>query len=341
MPRKHYPEYHKALLDPASHPTATRKPRLEETPHSYIYRTGSYIYRIRKTSHIYSSLAVKERYALEAQRLLQRWAPGMHCAVMPIVRRDGSYALNGEEQGEVVDYALQLSQLSDAHWLQRLVPAGRFTATAAGRLARFLATRHAEAPAGEREAHDVTRPEHYHELLEEVLYQSKKYVGRTLTEPMLELIARPVQHFLEAERRLFLRRPRKGRVVDGHGQFEPRHIHMRGQEVLAVSPLEATVKFRVLDAANDVATLVMELRRLEADEMAEVFVKRYVSASKDRDLPRLLPAFEVLQAVRHGLACSERLSTLEAGDAHRASLEADAHTYYNLAVQAARQLRTV
>lgn len=332
--KKNLPEYHKALMEREHYPSATRRIKFEETPYSYLYRTGTFVYKIRKPGPLYPNLAIKERLAHESLRLGQRWAPEVVQAVVPVVRtEDGSHAV--ESPGTPVDYALKLVQLPDNNWLHRLIPAGRMTPTGWGRLARFLAEHHAAAPVESREA---ARPDQLRQLLDEVFYQAKKYMDLTLSQPMLEMATRPVYRFLDDERKLLVRRQKKGRVVDGHGAFVPHHIYVRSTTLHAVAPLEVQAKFRVLDAANDVATLTMELYRLGEEEAAELFVKRYVAASKDRDLPRLLPAYTALQAMRAGVWHSERVAEHKEDEARRRELGEQARAYFNLAVQAARRV---
>lgn len=335
MAKKAYPEHHRALLDQSVYPSATRRIKFEETRRSYLYRTGAAVYKIRKPSPIYSSLAVKEAYAHEAVRLGRVWAPGCGHEVVAVRRSDGGFALSGP--GEVVDYAVRMDQLPGHHWVHELQPAGRLNATAVGRIARFLAARHEEHPLEERRAGEAGRPEHLRSLLEEVIYQAKKFTGQTITPPMIDMITRPVDRFIEEARRLFLRRQRRGRVVEGHGAFLPEHVYLRGRDVLAVSPLDSQAKYRQLDAANDLATLRNELVRMGGEDNAELLLKRYLTASKDRELARLLPVYETYQAMRRGLDFCELMLEAGTGDKQRQGFAQQAHDYFNLAVRRARE----
>lgn len=335
MTKKNFPEFHKALMEQSTYPSAPRRIKFEETLHSLIYRTGDHTYKIRKTDPTYSSLAIKERYAVEAQSLLRRWAPGVTAEVVTVEKTGQGYALGGE--GEPVEYALCLKQLSDHYWLDRLIDQGKVTPTAIGRLARFLADHHREGALEEKAAHSG-RPEHFQALIEEIFYQAKKYFNQTLTETLMETVSLPMLRFPEEFRRQFSRRQKKGHVVDGHGAFLPGHIYMKGSEVMAISPLEAHEKFRLLDAANDVATLVNELLLLKADDLAEHFVHRYIAAAKDRDLMKFLPAYQTLQAMRCGLVFSERMAELSPDDPVRSQAVSRAEAYFNLAVRTAREI---
>ncbi|MCZ6557403.1 MAG: hypothetical protein O7A69_06465 [SAR324 cluster bacterium] len=330
-----YPEYHRALLNEASYPSASRRIKFEETRNSYIYRTGEFAYVVRKAGPTSSSIALREVYARETLALGRRWAPEIYLDVVPIVKSAGGYALHGE--GEVVDYALRLIQLSDHYWLHKQIPQGKFNSAMVGRLARYLAQCHQESPQ-EEIAPGAGRPENFRDLAEEVLYQVKKYVNITVSPPVLDAVTRPIFKFVEDHRKLFLRRQKKGRVLECHGAFVPEHVYIKGKDVFAVSPLSGSKKFRVLDAANDLATFLNELARHEATEQTELFVKRYVSASRDREITTMLPPYRTLQAMRSGLIFSESQASEEISDEVRSELAHTAQSYFDLAVQCAREI---
>jgi hypothetical protein len=336
MTRKLHPDYHKMMLDPAAHPAATRRAKHQETRYSHLYKTGNEVFKIRKTSATYASLAIKEVYAQEALELGRRWAPTTYQGIVIIAEQGGQFSLGGT--GTPVDYALRMVQLSDHFFADYLAAHKKLNATAVGRIARFLAQKHAEAPGTEAQNAEIGRPEYFANLVEEVFYQTKKYFGVGLNEAMYELITRPMAHYLEQQRKVFLRRHRKNRVVNVHGAFYPRHVHVKQQEVEAIAPLDSPRNLRVLDAASDVAQFANGLQLLGATEEAALFPKRYAAAAKDRDLDAILPAYQTYHAVREGLLCCEWFTELPAGDAQRDGIKEEAQHLFGLAVESARTL---
>ncbi len=336
MRKRVYPEFHKALMDPAMYPQVSRKIKFEETPDSYFYKTGTDVYKLRKSSPLYSSLAIKEAFMQEAALLGRRWAPGLIVEALPLMRRDAGFALGGA--GDAADYVLRISQLSTQHWLNQLLAAGRCTPTMIGRVARFLATLHAEYPAPAGAAESAGRPEHLRNLLDEIFYQSKKYTGTALSEAMLEVVTRPVMRYIDESRKLFQRRVKKGCIVDGHGAFVPEHIHVRGKDVVAVAPLDGQAKYRILDATSDVAALVNALALAGQAELGDLFVKRYATAAKDRDLDKTLPIYRVFQAMHKGLLLCERSAQTGLAEDSRSVLLQQAQQQYQHAVQLVRQI---
>ena len=335
MTRKH-PDYQKMMLDPGTHPTATRRVKYEETRFSRLYKTGSEVFKIRKTSATHASLAIKEVYAQEALQLGKRWAPSTYQAVVAITQQDGRFALGGA--GAPVDYAVRMAQLPDHYFVDYLAAHNKLNPTTLGRIARFLASQHAEWPATDAQSADIGRPDYFAELVEEVFYQAKKYFGVGLTAAMYELFSRPMAHFLEHHRKVFLRRQKKNRVVQVHGAFLPQHVFVKQQDLEAISPLESPRKLRLLDAASDVAQFVNGLHLLGTAEEADAFAKRYAAAAKDRDLERILPAYQVYQAAREGVMCCEWSTELPAEDEQREKLRDDALRLFTLAVDVARTL---
>jgi aminoglycoside phosphotransferase family enzyme len=335
MAKNAYPDFHKALLDESLYPSTRRRIKFQETRFSYTYRTGDHIYIVRKEGPTSPSPALKEVYSHEALTIGRRWAPQVYLDVVPIVRTGQGFALGGD--GDVVDYALRLKQLSENFWLHRLIAQEKLGPPAIGRVARFLAERHHEPP-GEEIPPEIGKPEHLRNLTEEVLYQVKKYVNVTVSPPVLDAVTRPMFKFIGDYKKLFLRRFKKGLVTDCHGALVPEHVYVKGREVCAVSPLTGSRKFRQLDVANDLATLLNELTRQGAGESTELFLKRYVSGSRDREVVTMLPAYRTLQAMRSGLACSESLAEEGLAEERRAEFARNAQAYFELAVQAAREI---
>jgi len=353
MTRKAYPEYHKVLMDQASYPVAPRHIRYQETRCSHLYKTGGEVFKLPKSGHVYSSLAVTERLVREALASGRRWAPqvmigmaqivaagdGLRLAAMPGLP-DAAGALPlapAPPDAQPVAYALRQRQFSESPWVDQLVRAGKLTDVSIGRIARFLAQRHGEAPVDERDA-AAGRPEQIAALADELLTQVRKHIGATLSEPMYQLMARPLQRTLPDLHKLLLRRVKKGRIVQCHGAFVPEHVYVKSLEVEAVSPVLTQTKYHCADAVLDVACFVNGLLLLDAAPAAELFQARYAAAAKDRDLEALLPIYQVLMALRRGLGASEAAADATLPDELREEMRHAAQSHFSLGVHVARSM---
>ncbi|HUJ76816.1 MAG TPA: hypothetical protein VL359_18270 [bacterium] len=366
MTKKAFPEYHKALLDQVTYSGCARHIKFLETRGSFLYKTGGEVFKLRKPYPVDRTLALREAYAMEACLRGQRWAPGVVLDVVPIISREGGFVLGAplgkphresDSVGEgtapmhaaeerpapgcpaesIVDYALRMRQLPEHYWADYLARHGRLAPVSVGRVARFLAEHHQQC-AAQAQLQEVGRPERFHDLASEALHEMRQCVGLALTQPTWELIALPLSRFGQEQHRLFLRRIKKGRIVDGHGAFAPQHVFIKGREVYAVSPLGRQAKYRVLDAANDVACFINGLLLLDCPEQAELFRQRYASAARDRDLGEILPAYQVLQAARRGLSLCDWLRQGQLPQPQQQQVQLQAQQCFALAAQQARAM---
>ena len=349
MNRKAYPDLRKALMNQAAYPVAPRHIRYQETRCSHLFKTGAEVFKLRKSSTVYSSLAVKEVLIREALAAGRRWAPQVMIGMAQVVSAGGAFRLAAMAElpdaagavpltaaaadAQVVDYALRERQLPESPWVDQLVRAGKLTDVGIGRIARFLAQRHAEAPAEDREA---GRPERIAGLAEELLAQLRRHLGGALSESIFGLIAHPLQHVLPELHKTFLRRAKKGRIVHCHGAFVPEHVYLKSLDVQAISPVLSQSKYHCADAGLDVACFVNGLLLLDDARAAALFQSRYATAAKDRDLGAVLPCFQVLMALRRGLAASEAVAEAALPDELRDALRQAAQSHFALGVQVAR-----
>jgi aminoglycoside phosphotransferase family enzyme len=353
MSRKAHPEYHKALLDQATYPVAPRHIRYQETRCSHLYRTGAEVFKLRKPSTVYSSVAVNEVLVREALASGRRWAPQVMIGMSEVVAVGDSFRLAAvpglpdaagavplapaSAESRLVDYALRMKQFPEHHWADVLVRNDKLSEVSIGRVARLLAQRHAEAPADERAA-GLGRPEQIGALAEDLLYQAKRFIGGALTEPMFELMARPLHRFIADAHKLLLRRVKKGRLVHCHGAFVPEHVYVKSLDVQAISPVLTQSKYHLLDAASDVAAFVNGLLLLDAAGSARLFQSRYAAAAKDRDLGEVLPCYQVLVALRRGLTASEAHAEPSLSEPMREEFRVAAQAHFALGVQVARDM---
>lgn len=334
---KNLPPYHRDLKQKSLYPEATHQIKFIETRTAYWYKTGVSVYSIKKENHDYRNLAMKEMFLHEALKLGEIFAEGIYQEVVPISQTEQGYSF--ASQGTIVEYALKMQQLNDRYFLNHLLAKDKVKATGISAIAKKLASIHSQMQV-EKKASEVGRPENLYELCEDALFQSKKWIGTAVTEAMLLFIRRPLEKFVMDHKKLFLKRIKKGRIVHNHGAFVPKHIYLFKQDIFFLSPHLVHPKLKFLDAANDVATFLIELERLAKDSLAEVFLKRYMTAAKDRDLVRILPAYQVLITLHHGIQHCEWADMTESEEEKTQLLE-QASQYFNMAVRYSEELSDV
>ncbi|MBF0280099.1 MAG: hypothetical protein HQM13_20035 [SAR324 cluster bacterium] len=327
-----HPPFYKALKNKDLYPEATRQIKFVETRTSYFFTTGASRYKIKKSDHDYSSPAVTEAFLNEELRLGKIYAGEIYQEVLPLSEQNGEYHFDAG--GNVVSYAIKLGHISERYFLDSLLARKKVTPTIIGRIAKYLAQIHSENPVEGRG--DAGRPENLYNLCEDILYQTQKYLNTTITQPMLDIIRRPLEKFVEEHRKLFSRRVKKKRIIQGHGALLPEHIYIKGMDVYFVSPQELHRKFCLLDAANDIAYLTVEFARVNEPEWMDLFVKRYIAAARDRDLTTMLPTYQTFVALKQGVVHSEWMTETE-GEFHAEQAQI-ASDYFNLAVKFSRDI---
>src|SRR6476659_8538694 len=138
------------LSDPAAYPDPVGTVEVRQTHISAVFLAGHYVYKIKKPVNYgfvdFGTLTKRRHYCDEEVRLNRRLAPDVYIGVVPVTRRDGQVELEGK--GEVVEWAVKMRRLPDEATLQNLISEGKVDAEVVTRLARRVATFHAQAESG-------------------------------------------------------------------------------------------------------------------------------------------------------------------------------------------------
>lgn len=341
MPTSSYPSFVSALRKKEAYPEPVSKIRFHETVTSYLFKAGEHFYKVKKTDSEYSNLAVKQAFCHEEAKLLQRFnAEDLAVEVLPVSQTTDGFVLGASEGATVVEYALRTPALVERNLVSHLLEQKKLSLIAVGRIARKLAQVHTDNPAPEKVAHERGRPEVLRALCEDMLYQMKRHFDESFTQPIQDMIRHPLEKFFEEQARLFPRRIRKRRIVEGHGALLPDHIHIKGPVVLFLSPQEVQKKYAILDASHDVATFSVELLRHQEEELNLSFIDRYLRSSRDRaDMQLILPVYQMYSALRLGIGQCEARTAMPWSEEERQEFQQRAVQYFNLAVRFARQLQ--
>lgn len=91
-------------------------------------------------------------------------------------------------------------------------------------------------------------------------------------------------------------RARDGRIVEGHGDLRPEHVHL-GPEPAVIDCIEFDRDLRVLDAVEELAFLAMECEDLGAAEVGAWFLEIYGRESSDVPDSRLVEFYKSHRAL--------------------------------------------
>ena len=321
----------KALKEPAAYHNSPKTIKLRETSTSFLFKADDQLYKIKKLGNEYATLAVKEAFCREECRLSQRFNPNWPLEVLPVMEHNGELKIGGTE-GEIIEYALKMEALADQWSLSQLLAKDKLTIKHISIIATRIAEIHAASPAKDRAA-ESGKPEPFRALCDDMLFQLKRYFEASLTQPILDMIRHPLEKFINDNKRLFNKRQKKGRIVLGHGAFLPEHIFVCGDQVHFISPQEVQKKLAVLDVANDVSSLTVELARMGKTELFDAFVQQYLEVSNDQDLLKMLPLYQTYCALKQGVKTCELKVSQQNDDLGTLAMD-----YFNLAVRFSREI---
>lgn len=271
-----------ALRDPACYPETPGRVDLAETHISCVFLTEHTVYKLKKPVDFgfvdYSTLALRHRYCRREVALNRRLTQDVYLDVVPLVQT--SAGLRFAVPGRAVDWAVRMRRVPDAAlWSHRLA-AGELDRVDLERLAAVLAAFHAgaivRAPAV-LAARD--------RALEETLRDLAPAAGGVLSATALAEIAAAVPRWRSRLDPVLRRRLRAGHFVDGHGDLRLEHVFEQDGQVQALDCVEFSPALRRLDAAADLAFLLMDLDRNARPELALDLVAAYLRFSGDASLP--------------------------------------------------------
>jgi len=141
-----------ALLAPSAYTHATDQIELIEAHMSWLFLTGDYVYKVKKTVQFsfvdFSTLARRKFYCDEEIRLNRRFAADIYLQVLPvIIGADGELKLGtSQDKALAVEWAVQMVQFKQELQADRLLDNNLLQTAELVRFGQDLATQHRQLP---------------------------------------------------------------------------------------------------------------------------------------------------------------------------------------------------
>ncbi|MGN6812686.1 MAG: AAA family ATPase [Thermomicrobiales bacterium] len=321
-----------ALLRPEAFTHTAHNLRLHETHLSWVILAGAYAYKIKKPVNLgfadFSTLARRRAACAAEVRLNQRLCPDVYLGVATITRRGGAaVVVDGEWPGEPV---VKMRRLPAAGMLPALLERGLASPQLFQRVARLLAAFHGRAVTGPG-VDEWGEPAAVRANWLENFSQTAALPESILPAQHRALIAAFVERFLAAEEPLLARRVAAGRIRDGHGDLHAANICVEGRRVHLFDCLDFSARYRCGDVAAEVAFLAMDLAHAGRADLGLAFADRYIRATGDEELRRLLAFYECYRAYVRGKVVGMQAAMPALPPAEAARLAAEARAYFDLA----------
>jgi aminoglycoside phosphotransferase family enzyme len=264
-----------------------------ETHVSWVIVTPSLAYKIKKPVRFYFldfSKPDRRKYYCEREvELNRRTASELYLGVVPICR-DQSLGINVQGVGEPIDWAVKMKKVDPGKSMNHLLKVGLVSQNDMVAIAQDLARFHSQA-----------------EIVENKISGSPECILRNMrqnTEHLCEIfesidgtIARKAHSLLDffennfaSKQEILQERQNTGRIRDCHGDLRSANIFLWDRPIF-LDCIEFNDDFRFTDVANDVGSLIADLRFWERHDLSGIFLETYLQKSKDISLPTVLPLY--------------------------------------------------
>ena len=273
-----------ALRDPTCYRHRTGEIRVIETHISWVVLTGEFAYKIKKPVRLdfldFTTLSRRRHFCEEEIRLNRRFAPGLYLGLSRITAGRHGLRVDDEDGTPVVEYAVKLRQFDSGAELTALLDDGAADASLLREFGRELAGVHEAAPRvqpgadfGSVETTLDTVRTNLGELGQQTLPAAESARVERLRDRMLAL-GEQLSDRLAARRR-------NGFVRECHGDLHAGNVVRLDGRLVAFDCIEFDPALRIIDVANDVAFLHMDLCARDREDLAYTLLDGWLERTGD------------------------------------------------------------
>ncbi|NBB85441.1 MAG: AAA family ATPase, partial [Bacteroidetes bacterium] len=153
--------------------------------------------------------------------------------------------------------------------------------------------------------------------IDENFEQTAGYIGSVLERPAFDALRYFFNRELDHHAPLLHRRRAGGYVIEGHGDLRLDHVHITDDRVAILDCIEFNERFRMLDIANDVAFLAMDLDVAGRPDLGHRFTEGMADGLADPGLLTLQPFYKAYRAHVRAKVEAIRAGEEEVPDADR------------------------
>ncbi len=313
--------------------------KLIQTHISWVLLEGTHAYKIKKPVHMsfvnYRTLERRRYFCEREVQVNSLLSHDLYRGVVPVRREEDRVSLDGENAGEVTEYAVKMVELPQDARMDRALRKRKVDRSDLEEIARILSEFHAKT---------AVAPEHYGSL--ETIREnfSHPFETTSLVEEHLgegktmEEIRTGVEAFLENHRLHFGKRVREERIRHCHGDVRTKNIFLHDGKVVLFDAIEFSEKISCCDVAAEIAFLAMDLDFYRKPDLSSIFVRAYIEESGDEDLRNLLTFYKCYRAMVQILVRSYTLADPEIGDTKKEKARRECRRYLELAASYAGDL---
>jgi len=312
------------LKNPHCYPHPADQVRVVETHISWVVLTGSYAYKIKKPvtySFVdFSTLERRRWFCEEEVRLNRRLAPEVYLGVVPMTGSPAHPQIEG--QGAPFEFAVKMKQFSSDQDIPDILTSGKKAEACISQLADRIATFHAKIEKADEDSPYGTSTmvwQPIQECLQEIPLQ-------LLTPHTQELLSR-IEQWIQTEWRkladVLSSRKQEGCIRECHGDLHLGNIAIFEGNVCVFDALEFEPRLRWIDVMSEVAFMVMDLENQGHQDLAFLFLNRYLELTGDYEGLRVFRLYQVYRALVRAKVAGLRSAQLaeHSGEEEKATCE--------------------
>jgi uncharacterized protein len=267
------------LSRPESYAEGTSAVEIVETHMSYVFLIDRLVYKLKKPVRYpfldFSTLEARRSNCQEELRLNRRLARNVYLGVVPLALSSDGLHLDGT--GRPVEWLVKMRRLPRHLMLDHAIRESRVTEQDVARFARVLAAFYRDS---ERIA---LNPPAYRARLRKAVLDDRGALcapAYGLDTATVRAIAETQLAFLDTQAHTFDQRLQQNVIVEGHGDLRPEHVCLAAEPVF-IDCLEFNRDLRIVDPADELASLAMECELLGAYDIGRVVFDTYASVTGD------------------------------------------------------------
>lgn len=311
-----------------------------QTHISNVFMVPPYVYKIKKRVDFgfldYSSLEKRKFYCEQEVELNRRLCSEIYLGVECITESETGFKIapmdSVQDSGEVVEYAVKMKMLDENYFLHTYIDQNTLTDEHLDRVADKLADFYTEQSPDETVASYGTRDKIRFNT-DENFSQTEEFVGTTISREAFNGINYFTDRYLDQNDKLFQKRIKEDRIVDGHGDLHLEHIHVSPGGVCIYDCIEFSERLRCGDQAVDLAFLAMDLDYNDRWTESRYFVDQMAQKLTDPDLATIINFYKCYRAYVKGKVKSMKSSEEEVDESDRKQAADIAKVYFDLSLR--------
>jgi aminoglycoside phosphotransferase family enzyme len=323
-----------SLLKKEKYPDNPEEIKYVQTHISNVFISKELVYKIKKPvdfGFLDFTTIDKRKYFCEREiELNSRLSPDIYIKVVTVNKVNDEYFFD-LNKGEVVDYAVVMKRIDESNLLKNLLKENRADKDSFKKIAESLYEFHKKYPANEKMAKEFGSIELLKFTTDENFSQTEKYINITIKEEYFNAIKEFTNNFYKNNEALFEERILKKMIKEAHGDLHLEHVGIANGECFFLDCIEFNDRFRIIDVANEIAFLSMDLDYNNYFEFSDFFIEYYRDISKDNELLKLIQFYKIYRAYVRGKVTSFLLDDPNIPEQEKKNIKERAAKYFNLA----------